>query len=35
MYMSRMNLEECVRIVQLEGGLQVAKVDMMGPHPLE
>jgi hypothetical protein len=27
-------LEECVRIVQLEGELQAAKSDMMAPRPL-
>jgi hypothetical protein len=34
MYTSRMLFEECVRTVQLEGGLQAAKFDMMARRPL-
>jgi hypothetical protein len=34
MRMSRILLEECVRTVQLEGELQVAKFDTMAPPSL-
>lgn len=33
--MSRMLLEECVRIVQLEGELQAAKFDMISPRSIQ
>lgn len=34
MSMGRMLLEECARIVQLEGALQAAKFDKIAPSPL-
>jgi hypothetical protein len=33
--MNRMLLKECVRIVQLEGELQAARFDMIGPRSIQ